>query len=310
MKKTVFKLLLFLSPIVLVWAAVEWFYRTTPNNYTVKYDYMEAHSADVETLLFGSSHCFYALDPTYFSGTAFNLSNISQSIEFDALLFEKYFDRMPKLKKVVFCIEYSNLSHKENTREDVFRKYYYENYMHLDVPSVSPIDPKKYSLAFTRSLEQTWESYERYDFFGTIVDCDPNGWGNNYPKVYRFGPDYNVEERLQAHEDGSVDFSENVARLEHMIEQCEERDVEVVIVSLPQSKLYTQGLDRHKLELIYATCESLAEDHEKVRYLNLFEDPRFVDDDFFDADHLNDVAAVKCSKIVNDFLLESERTSK
>jgi hypothetical protein len=302
MKKTAFKLFLFLLPIVLVWGSVEWFYRTAPNNYTVKYDYMESHAVEVQTLLFGSSHCFYALDPKYFSGNTFNLANISQSIYFDALLFDRYFERMPKLKKVVFCVEYSNLSHKENAREDAFRKYYYENYMHLDVPIVSCLDPKKYSLAFTRSLEQTWESYQRYDYFGTIVDCNPNGWGNNYPKVYRYGPAYNVKERLQAHEDGSTDFSANVQRLQHMIDECRKRNVQVVIVSLPQSRLYTLGLNRKKLDLIYTACAQLASQNENVRYLNLFEDSRFSDDDFFDADHLNDVGAVKCSRIVNVFL--------
>lgn len=302
MKKTVYKLFLFLLPIALVWGCVEWFYRTVPNNYTIKYDYMQAHADEVETLLFGSSHSFYALNPKYFSGHTFNLANISQSIYFDELLFESYFDRMAKLKKVVLCIEYSNLSHKENAREDAFRKYYYENYMHLDVSIISPLDPKKYSLAFTRSLEQTWESYERYDFFGTIVDCDPNGWGNNYPKVYRYGPSYNVKERLQSHEDGSTDFTVNLQRLNRIISECKNRNIEVVIVSLPQSQLYTQGLNRKKLNLIYATCGQLALENENVRYLNLFEDQRFTDADFFDADHLNDIGAVKCSKIVNGFL--------
>jgi len=302
MKKTAFKLFLFLLPIALAWGCVEYFYRSVPNNYSVKYDYMEAHADEVETLLLGSSHCFYALDPEYFSGQVFNLSNISQTLYFDALLFDQYFGRMPKLKRVVFCIEYSNLSHKENTREDVFRKYYYQNYLHLDVPIVSDFDPKKYSLAFTRSLEQTWESYERYDFFGTIVDCNPNGWGNNYPKVYRYEPSYNVRERLEAHEDGSVDFSANAARLNRIIVQCKNRNVEVVIVSLPQSQLYTSGLNRKKLNLIFATCHQFAAQNDNVRYLNLFEDRRFTDQDFFDADHLNDVGAVKCSKVVDEFL--------
>lgn len=302
MKKTVFKLFLFLLPVVLVWGSVEFFYRWVPNNYTVKYDYMQAHSGEIETLLLGSSHCFYALNPDYFSGHTFNLSNISQSLYIDGLLFDQYFERMPKLKTVVFCIEYSNLSHVENTGEESYRKYYYENYMRLDVPFVSCFDPKNYSLAFTHSLEQTWDSYQRYDCFGTIVDCNPNGWGNNYPKVYRYQPSYNVRERLAAHEDGSVDFSANVARLNRIIAECKKRNVSVVIVSLPQSKLYTQGLNRTKLNLIYQTCRQFAAGNDNVRYLNLFEDNRFTDEDFFDADHLNDVAAQKCSKIVDAFL--------
>ncbi|SCY83856.1 SGNH/GDSL hydrolase family protein [Flavobacterium caeni] len=304
MRKTAFKLALFLSPIFLVWIAVETFYRAVPNNYTVKHDYMQANAREIGTLLFGSSHCFYGLNPKYMSGHVYNLANISQPLYYDALLFDQYIDKMPKLKRVVFCIEYSNLSHVPGTGEDDFRKYYYENYMDIDAGIVSAFDPKKYSLAFTRSLEQTWASYERFDYFGTIVDCDANGWGNNYPKVYRYKPSYNVQERLAAHEDGSTDFSANLKRLENAIARCGQRNIEVVIVSLPQSQLYTAGLNRHKLELIYATCTRLSGKYDHVRYLNLFEDRRFTDEDFFDADHLNDVGAIKCTQIVEKFLVK------
>ena len=39
-----------------------------------------------------------------------------------------------------------------------------------------------------------------------------------------------------------------------------------------------------------------------VFYLNLFDDSRFSEEDFYDADHLNDEGALKCSTIVNDYL--------
>lgn len=302
MKKNSIRLFVFLLPIFLVWGAVEFFYRSVPNNYTVKYESVNAQKHEIEVLLFGTSHCFYGLNPKYFSRPTFNLSNITQSLYFDTLLFEAYFNQMPNLKQVVFCIEYSNLSKSDNTDEDLFRKYYYENYMHLDVPIVSAFDPKKYSLAFTRSLEQTVEVIQRYDNMGSIVDCGKNGWGFNYPKVYRFKPEFNAKERAKAHEDGSLDFSVNQSRLQSMISACKQRNIEVVIVSLPQSKTYINYLNPQKIQKVFKTCETLASKNDNVRYLNLFMDQRFVDEDFFDADHLNDVGAIKCSQLVDAFL--------
>ena len=304
MKKNSIRLFVFLLPIFLIWGGVEFFYRTVPNNYTVKYASVNEQKNNVEVLLFGTSHCFYGLNPKYFSRPTFNFSNITQTLYFDTLLFEAYFDQMPNLKQVVFCIEYSNLSKKDNTDEDLFRKYYYENYMHLDVPIVSAFDPKKYSLAFTRSLEQTVEVMQRYDYMGSIVDCRENGWGYNYPKVYRFKPEFNAKERAKSHEDRSLDFSVNQARLQSMINACKERNIEVVIVSLPQSKTYIRYLNPVKIEKIFKTCKSFEDKNKNVRYLNLFMGESFVDDDFFDADHLNDVGAIKSSKIVDDFLNE------
>lgn len=127
MKRTRVRLFVFLFPILLVWGAVEFFYRAVPNNYTLKYNYMESHAGEVEVLLLGNSHSLFGLNPDYFSRKAFNLANISQTVYFDELLFNRYIDRMPNLKQVVFCIEYSSLSHQDDTNEDTFRKYYYEN---------------------------------------------------------------------------------------------------------------------------------------------------------------------------------------
>ncbi|MFT3793791.1 hypothetical protein [Flavobacterium sp.] len=304
MKKTPIRLLVFLFPILLVWGAVEFFYRSVPNNYTLKYDYMERHASEVEVLLLGNSHSLFGLNPDYFSKKAFNLANISQTIYFDQLLFNRYIDKMDHLKQVVFCIEYSSLSHKDDTHEDTFRKYYYENYMQLDVPTVSAWDPKKYSLAFTRNLKQTWDIYQVYRIRGSVLDAKENGWGFTTLKELSIAPAKDAEEKAEIHEDGSLDFAVNLARIEAMIEQCKQRNIEVVIVSMPQSRVYTSLLNPKKLALIFDTCEQLAAEHDHVRYLNLFSDRRFRDEDFFDSDHLNDEAAGKCLKMVNAFLQE------
>lgn len=304
MKKTIVKLFIFLLPVLLVWASLEYFYRTVPNNYTVKYEQMEKRAPQIEVVLFGSSHCLFGLNPDYFSKNTYNLSNISQMLYFDKLLFDKYFDRLPKLKQVVFCIEYTNLSHKAGTDEDTYRKYYYKNYMHLDVPLVAALDPKNYSLAFTRNLEQTWDILKVYDVRGSILDCKENGWGFSALKSLSHSPSIDAKAKAKAHEDGSMDFSANKALLEQMIGQCQKRNVEVVLVSMPQTTIYMHYLNRKKLNRIFETCREFEQRHENVRYLNLFEDKRFVDGDFFDSDHLNNVGAVKCSKIVNQFLNE------
>lgn len=303
MKKTAIRFFVFCLPVLLIWGFVEFFYRTVPNNYTLKAHSISEKANNVEVLLFGSSHCLYGLNPVYFNRNTFNLSGISQTIYFDKLLLEHYLDSLPKLKQVVFCIEYTNLSQKDNTQDDVFRKYYYESFMDLKVPIISQFDPKKYSLALSRSLATSIDLMRKYFTKGTILNCDQNGWGNDYKRINSTPPDREGKNRAKAHEDGSIDFSINRRRINSLIAKCTKRKIDVVIVSLPVSKAYSQNLNQDKLQLIFKTCQEFGStNHKGVRYLNLFNDNRFADEDFYDPDHLNEAGAEKCSKIVNEFL--------
>jgi hypothetical protein len=303
MKTTKIKWMLFLLPIILLYGGVEFFYREVPNNYTQKANSIKKHSNETEVLLFGDSHCFYGLNPSYFSKKTFNLSNVSQTLYFDHLLFEKYVDQLPKLKQVVFCIEYTNLSQEDNTQDDVWRKYYYQQYMNLEVPSISIFDIKQYSLALTQNLDRTVKLLIRYFKTGSIIDCDTNGWGTNYKKKDRIRPEEVAKHRAIVQEDGSVNFDVNSNRMQKMITECEQRNIQVIIVSMPQTKLFESYLNPKKLKKIIATCTGFQRNNKNtVHYINLFHDNRFIDEDFFDADHLNDIGATKCSKIVNDSL--------
>ena len=303
MKKFNIRIIFLLAPLFLLWTCSEYFYRNIPNNYTLKKQYIEQHSNYIEVLLFGNSHCFYGLNPKYFSKKTFNFSNSSQTIYFDKLLFDQYFDKLPQLKQVVFCIEYMNLSQKDNTKDDVWLKYYYQQYMNLEVPIVSMFDLRKHSLSLTQSLFKTSASIFRYYENKTLINCNPDGWSFNHKKINSTPPEKNAKQRASIHEDGSINFLKNLERIRAIIDVCEKRNIQLVIISMPQSKSYTSYLNKEKLQLIFSNCKNLENfNKNSVYYLNLFKDNRFIDEDFFDADHLNDNGAKKCSQILNEFL--------
>lgn len=303
MRKFIFRLLLFVTPFLLVFVVLEFFFRHTPNNYSVKNQYIKTNNLKIETLLFGDSHCLYGLNPSYFSTNTFNLSNVSQTIYFDQLLFEKHIDSLPKLKKVVFCIEYTNLSQRDNTGEDSWRKFHYQRFMELNVPIIEPYDPRQMSIVLTQNFYKTRELLKRYIKKGSILDCDIKGWGTNYKKENRINPEQIAARRAKIQEDGLTDFRLNAQRLQKMISVCKKRNIKVIIVSMPQTRIYEHYLNQNKLKAIIKRCKNFQINNtETVHYLNLFHDERFTNDDFYDADHLNNVGAIKCSKIVNQFL--------
>lgn len=303
MKKFITKILWLAIPFVLGFVGLEVFYRLVPNNYTVKYQNIQKQAQRIEVLLLGDSHCLYGLNPKYFTRPTFNLSQVSQTLYFDQLLLDRYLDHLPQLRQVVFCIEYTNLSQADNSGDDSWRKFYYQKFMHLQVPIIHWADPRNYFLSCTQNFYKSRDLVKRYIKTRTIVDCDAQGWGINYTKAQRIPPASVARQRALVQEDGSMDFSVNQNRLDAMLQKCRQRNLQVLIVSMPQTLVYEHLLNPVKLEKIKQTCAGFQQKYpQNVRYLNLFDDSRFTEEDFYDADHLNDQGAIKCSQIVNAFL--------
>ncbi|MFC0779299.1 hypothetical protein [Flavobacterium sp. HJSW_4] len=262
-----------------------------------------ANYQNAEVLIFGNSHSFYGLNPVFFDKTTFNLSNISQSLYFDKLLIDKHIDKFKKLKYIILTIEYTSLSQLKNTHEDIWRKYYYQHYMDLEVPIINSFDLNSWFISGTKSFSSNLQLVSRYFFEKTIVECNKSGFGTNYTKQSRVG---NLEKSalitIKRHEDNLIDFTENITAIELIIEKCKSKGIQVILVTMPVSKNYAAKVKKEKLNKIFESALLLQKMNSNTFYLNLFNDSRFSNDDFYDADHLHNVGAEKCSMIVNDFL--------
>lgn len=303
MRKLIQKVFVFLSPILLVLVFIEVFYRIVPNNYSVKNESLLEKYQETEILILGDSHTFYGLNPVFFDKPTYNLSNISQSLYFDKLLFDKHIDKFKKLKTIILNIDYTSLSQLKDTDEDIWRKYYYKYYMNLEVPIINWYDRNNYFISGTKSFSSNLKLTTRYFSDKTIVDCDKNGFGTNYTKQKRI---LNIEENaittIKRHEDHLTDFTENIAVLESIIAKCKSKGIRVVLVIIPVSKNYAARVNKKKIDKIFKCTALLQKMNSNVSCLNLFNDSRFTNDDFYDADHLHNVGAEKCSLIVAHFL--------
>ena len=280
----------------------EMFYRFMPNNYTLKHQELQKRYKTVEVLIFGNSHTFYGLNPKYFDRPTFNLGNLSQSLYFDQMLFEKHIDHLENLKFVILNVEHFNLSAVVNSSANNLKKHYYRSYMDLDVPIVSMWEPKAHLLFLNVNIQQNRGLLARYFREGTLLYSDSNGFGTNYPKAKALNIKKNVKESLRRLEDHLIDFSENTARLQSIIDRCKSKNIEVILVTMPYARLYREGVNQKKVDKAFLTCRTLDAKNDNVRYLNLYDDHRFQDPDFFDADHLHDIGAIKSSKIMNAVL--------
>ncbi|WP_397363421.1 hypothetical protein [Olleya sp. R77988] len=293
------KIAYFLIPFLVVFFAIECFYRVVPNNYSYKNQQIKQYYKSAKTLVFGDSHAFYGLNPDYFSSPTFNASNVSQSVYFDQLLFNKHVDSFQQLKNVVLTVAYTTLSEEDDKLDLKWRKYFYQKQMNLEVSIIKNYDPKKYSLALVNRVSETIKYLKDYIKDGTLATSYPNGFiTTNLVEKSRVDLDVSAIRVTKKHEDGLLDFSQNTKRIQEIITACKARGINVFLVSYPVNYRYADLIKSIKLAKMYQVCNVLAKINSNVTYINLFEDKRFEDSDFFDANHLNVKGAEKCSKIL------------
>ncbi len=302
MKKFYKNLLIFLIPVFVVWGITEVFYRTAENNFTFKNQRIISEYNQIETLVFGDSHAFFGINPEYFTSNTFNIANVSQSLYFDELLLKKHIDSLPNLKNVILNISYFTLSAVDNSSEDRWRRYFYQQQMNLNIPSISVFDPSQYSLALVRRFDKSVDLFGEYLQNGTIVSCYENGFGMQ--DETNIVPD---KEKIavmiaKKHEDHLLDFDVNKIRLQRIIDLCNKNGVAVYLIEMPVYKTYYSLLDTAKKEKINATLTNLEEQNKGVHFFDFSQEESFIDSDFRDADHLTNEGAEKFSKILNAIL--------
>ena len=90
-----------------------------------------------------------------------------------------------------------------------------------------------------------------------------------------------------------------------MIERCEARGAIAVLISTPLWETYRKHMIPERYARLAQVSDSLAR-HYEILYFNFTEDARFVEEDFWDANHLRRQGAVKFSEMLNGSLQKFE----
>lgn len=88
-------------------AAGEWYVRSLPNPARDKHRWMSENSRHVRTLVLGSSHTFYGIDPAQLGKGAFSLAQVSQTYRYDHYLLCRY--PTDSLQAVILPFSYFSL---------------------------------------------------------------------------------------------------------------------------------------------------------------------------------------------------------
>jgi len=302
MKKFILRLLYFLSPIIVGWMLIEAMYRFVPNNYSAKYEGLQTHK-QAEIFILGNSHSFYGVQPELMSLKTYNASNISQPLICDKLLFEKYVLNNTNAKAIVLTIDNFSFNEGIDDAELSWRRYFYRDCMHIDIPGTNPADPKQYSLALAPRFNITMESIKLYLKTGTLVQCDYSGAGRNEGANPEFNNEKMAKIIVGKHASANGTMAPNIKILEDIITAAAEKNIKVLIITMPVTSYYARFANKNKVKDVENICTKM-EQYPNLTYLNLFTDTRFNNRDFYDTDHLNYSGARKCTAIVDSTLTD------
>ena len=291
-------LLLFFIPVFVGLAVVERLFRQIPNDYSYKNEWLSNNAGSIRVLNMGSSHAFFGIEPSLFSCKAFNAAHVSQSIKYDHFIFSKFVNEMDSLEVLVLPVSYGSFLGfgPENGIED-WRVKYYSIYYGCKYHRFEP----KYNLEVYNGLQfdKVWNSILCKADHRT---CNELGFGTTY-KLENRPEDWKergttAAKRHTRRKIDSIIMEKNIRLVEEIVDKCVEKKAQVIILTTPTFLTYRENLNREQLKLMEDCCNSFVEQYDNVCYLNLLADERFCEDDFFDADHLNEFGAAKLTKIL------------
>ncbi|MHA7941668.1 hypothetical protein ACJOV8_001135 [Formosa sp. 3Alg 14/1] len=301
--RTFLKLFLFFClPVLVLGCAMEFALRQIPNAYQVKSDYLKAHHNSIKTLLLGSSHILYGVNPEFLTADALNYGHVSQTIDIDYAILRQHVNDLEALETVVLRLSYTTLFEQLKEGDERWRLKDYTLYTDVNLDSNLKDHFEILSVKFKYNLERL---YAYYILNQTSEHVNARGWAFK-EKDATIENIEDVSMRVAKKHTATSDalYSENYKILENIIKECNESGIKVVLVTMPAYKAYIQHLDPLQLEKTIMAGKLMDSKYKNCIYLNYLDDKRFETSDFLDADHLNSQGAKKFSKIINGILMQ------
>src|SRR5690554_2313910 len=280
MKRFVIKTIYISLPILVVAILMEILLRNTPNDYLFKKQYLDKHSSEIDTLILGSSHSFYGFNPEYFSSNTFNASHISQSLNYDFEILKKYQDQFKNLKTIILPISYFTLFGKLEAGSESWRVKNYIIYYDLNT-SKSLIN---YSEVLSNRINVNIKRIASYYVLSnSTIYCTDLGWGTRYnsKNARDLAETGKTAAKRHTRDDINSDkyqeiFNDNILILNSIIEWCNKKNVNVLLLTPPAFETYRQNLNQEQLKITINTTSEICSRHENCIYENLLSDTNFV----------------------------------
>jgi hypothetical protein len=272
--------------------------RHIPNDYNYKKTFLDLHSNTIETLFLGSSHAYFDLNPAYYSANCFNAGYVSQTLDYDVAILEKYDGKWDKLQSIVLPISYFTLFSTLETSAEAWR---IKNYLiYYGFNSSHKIRDYSEFLSNDNNINVA-KLYSYYWVKQNTISCSELGFGLDYNSKSQKDLEKAGFEASKRHTAANFNhFESNKKQLMRLIQFAKTRHIKVYLFTPPAYFTYRNGLDKTQLNKTIETLELIQKENNHVIYANYLTDSTFTKTDFYDADHLNDIGAKKMTLMIRD----------
>ena len=253
--------------------------RNIPNGYALKSDYLKSNKKSIKTLLVGSSHILYGINPKFLTEKALNYGNVSQTIDVDYKIINHHINTLEALQTIVIRMSYATLFEQLENGDESWRIKDYEIYTDIN---------------FNSKLKYHSENSEF---------VSNQGWGTHTAREKTQNIDAVGKLIAEKHTiNDEVIYTENYKLLEAIVDLCQKNEVKVVLVMMPAHKSYVQHLNQNQLEKTISAAKFIDSKYSNCRFFNFLTDNQFKQSDFLDADHLNREGAEKFTILMDRLL--------
>ena len=306
MNRFIRQILIFTLPIVLFFITLELILINIPNDFIFKRDFMDLNSDKIEVLILGNSHTYYGINPYFINKKTFNLAYPSQPLNYDFLLLKKYEKSLKKLKYLILPIDYCSLYYKIENGSEKWRSKNYSIYYGLD----SNLIQQDFEILHGRFSNNISRAFNFFFHNKTDLSCNKFGFG------YKYNSKFNknlFSTGIQASKRHSVNiyknheaYSNNFNNLNLLIDIANKNKINLIFISSPAYVSYYSNLNEIQLKYTHNTILNLCKMNNSIYYFDFLKDSSFIANDFFDADHLNEIGAKKLSIKIDSIIRKIE----
>lgn len=232
---------------------------------------------EINKFVLGSSHAFYGFKA---DKDIINLANPSQTFYYDYLILNKYFEKIEKNIKCFISISYFSFSSKKAWIESDLEKYFY--------------------ILNLKDFEGKYKIYYLIYRYLPLL--------KKYFKLYQ-GRDKSITERIEGHYKilmNNEKIEDKLKYLYKIIEKCQEKNIEVILLTTPFTEEYNEYFPQKDLEKNFYSLINLLRNKYNLKYIDLSHryDLFLEEDDFYpeDYDHLSKKGSKKLIKYLENIL--------
>lgn len=266
-----------------------------PNEYSYKYDYINARSDEISILLIGNSYFENSVNPNIIGDSCFDLASSGRWIGYDHQLIERFVPKMQNLHTVIYPLGYKIpfIGYYPESWSSV--DFYHEKYMHVYYDHFPYNFYRWFAIKYSdrigfkpwgRTFAPTWK--------GDLL-CEGHT-NENWKNEQNISP-----EIINLHE-----VNQNIANYkEHLTDIariCNQNNVRFIVVTPPCHDSFNDNVRREGIDTIF----SIVEDVRKLNPLEyksyLFDDEFRADSLYYNCSHLNRIGANKFAlRLKEDF---------